>query len=88
MEIVEHTFELYQQVSLVNDFPEHKLMAGDIATLVEIVRHPEDGKENSAVLEVFNARGNSLFVATVPISCIASLGEDEVLSVRKLASCR
>lgn len=37
--------ELYQEVALTRNLPEHKLKAGDIATLVDFVPHPGDGEE-------------------------------------------
>ncbi len=75
--------ELFQQVCLLRDFGEHRLKAGDVAMLVDRVPHPSDG-EDGAVLEVFNALGDSIAVVAVPESAIGSLREDEVLAVRKL----
>jgi hypothetical protein len=37
--------ELYQEVSLTRDLPEYGLRAGDIATLVDFVPHPNNGEE-------------------------------------------
>jgi hypothetical protein len=73
--------ELYQEVALTRDLPESGLQAGDIATLVDWVPHPSGG-EMGCVLEVFSAVGESLMVITVPISAIASLRADELLTVR------
>lgn len=75
--------ELYQRVALRHDLPEHDLRAGDVATLVEFVPHPEEG-EIGCVLEVFNALGDSILVVAVPASAIEPLRADEVLSVRPL----
>jgi hypothetical protein len=49
------------------------------------VPHPE-GKEKGAVLEIFNALGVSLQVVAIPITAIENLKDNEILSVRKLAS--
>ena len=77
------TVELYQEVGLTRDLPEHRLKAGDIAMLVDFVPHPSDGEEG-CVLEVFNAIGESFATITVPISAVETLRSDEVLSVRPL----
>lgn len=64
--------DLYQKVSLNHDFPEYNLVKGDIATVIDVVSHPEQG-ENGYVLEVFNAVGESINVIIVPISAVESL---------------
>ncbi len=77
------TVELYQEVALTRDLPEHGLKAVDIAMLVDFVPHPSDGEEGCA-LEVFNAIGESFTTIAVPISAVETLRSDEVLSVRPL----
>jgi hypothetical protein len=64
--------------------PEYELKAGDIATLVDFVSHPNGGEEG-CMLEVFNAVGESLAVIAVPTSAIESLRADEILAVRSRA---
>lgn len=76
--------ELYQEIALNRDFPEYNLHRGDIATLIDYVPHPT-GNEEGAVLEIFNALGESVLVATVPISSIDTLQPDDILSIRRLA---
>jgi hypothetical protein len=66
------TMELDRQVSLTRDLPEYGLRAGDIATLVDFVPHPNNGEEG-CVLEIFNAIGESLIEIMVPISAIETL---------------
>jgi len=78
------SLELYQEVALTCDLPEHKLRAGDIATLVDFVPHPSNGEEG-CILEVFNAVGESLAVIAVPVSIVESLRPDEILTVRFFA---
>ena len=78
------TLELYQDISLTRDIPDSQLRAGDVATLVDFVPHPQGGEEG-CVLEVFNAVGESLAVVTVPASAIQALRSDTVLSVRPLS---
>ena len=77
-------FELFREVALTRDFPEHQLRAGDLATLVDFVPHPSGG-ETGCVLEIFNAVGKTIAVITAPLSAIEPLGPDEILSVRSLA---
>ena len=77
------TVELYQEVALTRDLPEHGLKAGDIAMLVDFVPHPSNGEEG-CVLEVFNAIGESFITIAVPISTVEALRSDEVLSVHLL----
>ena len=73
--------ELYQEVALTRDLPEYELRAGDIATLVDFVSHPNGG-EDGCVLEEFNAVGESLSVIAVPMSSIEVLRPDAILTIR------
>jgi hypothetical protein len=74
---------LYDHVVLCRDFPEDNLKTGDVAVLVDLIPHPSNG-ETGAILEVFNALGESLAIVTVPISAIKSLQADEIFTVRSL----
>ncbi|MEL6491274.1 MAG: DUF4926 domain-containing protein [Cyanobacteria bacterium J06621_3] len=78
------TLELYKEVSLTADLPDHDLKSGDVATLIDMVPHPTGGEEG-CILEVFNAIGESISVITVPKSSIQPLKADEILSVRSFA---
>lgn len=73
--------QLYQDVALTRDIPEHRLQAGDIATLVDFVSHPHGG-EKGCVLEVFNAIGESVAIVAIPLSAVEDLRPDEILTVR------
>lgn len=73
--------ELYTEVALTRDIPQENLRKGDVATLVDIVPHPEGG-EDGAVLELFNAVGESIGVTTVPMSTVAPLRADQLPAVR------
>jgi hypothetical protein len=75
--------EFYKEVTLTRNVPEENLKCGDVAVLVDIVSHPSGG-EDGAVLEVFNAVGDSIMVTTVPISAIAPLQSNQVPAVRPL----
>ena len=77
------SLELYQEVALTRDLPEHQLRAGDIGTLIDFVSHPTSGEEG-CVLEVFNAVGESIAVVAVPVSAIEALRADKILTVRSL----
>ena len=77
------TLELYKQVALTRDLPEKNLYKGDVAVLVDFIEHPSGG-EQGAILEVFNALGESIDVMTVPISAITDLRADHIPSVRPL----
>lgn len=75
--------ELYKEVALTRDIPADNLKEGDIAVLVDFVAHPAGG-EMGAVLEIFNAVGESIAVVTVPVSAITLLRADQVPAVRLL----
>lgn len=76
-------FELYTDVALACDLPEHRLRRGDIVRLVDHHVAP-DGAEGYSI-EVFNAIGDTIAVTAVPVSALEALREDEVLSARTLA---
>ena len=54
----------FKEVSLVRDIPEAGLRAGDVATPVDYAPHAAGGEEG-AVLELFNAIGESVAVFVV-----------------------
>ena len=74
--------KLYEEVAIARNMPEENLRQGDVAIVVEYVPHPTGGEEG-AILEIFNAIGESVAVVTVPISAIKSLHADQVLMVRE-----
>lgn len=76
--------KLYQEVALTRDLPEENLRKGDVVTLIDYVPHPGKGEEG-AVLEIFNAVGESIGVTIVPVSAIESLREDQMPAVRTRA---
>ncbi|MBE9179393.1 DUF4926 domain-containing protein [Oculatella sp. LEGE 06141] len=75
-------FELFTRVALRNDFPNHKLRRGDVATIVE--HHPVADGEDGYSLEVFNAVGETIAVLVVSESQIEPLMNNEVLHIRVL----
>jgi hypothetical protein len=76
--------KLYEQVALRRDVPADGLKAGDVAMLVDLVPGPVPGSQG-AVLEVFNALGQTLCVTSVSIDDVEPLQENEIFSVRRLA---
>lgn len=74
--------ELYTRVMLTRDIPEARLKAGDTAMYIEYL--PSTSGEAGAILEVFNAVGESIAVVTVPISAIEQLQAHHVPSARLL----
>ena len=79
------TLQLYDRVALRTPFPQYRLRAGDVATLVDFVEHPSSGPRG-CVLELFNALGDSIAVVTVPDDAVEPLRADEVLSVHPMAT--
>ena len=75
--------KLYQEVAVTRDISGENLKAGDVAVLIDYVSHPRGGEEG-AILEVFNAVGESIGVATVPASAIAPLRADQMPAVRMI----
>ncbi|CAI4033549.1 hypothetical protein DNFV4_03990 [Nitrospira tepida] len=75
-------FELYTDVALTCDLPEHRLRRGDIVKLVDHHVAP-DGTEGYSI-EVFNAVGDTIAVTAVHASALEALREDEVLCARAL----
>ena len=78
--------ELYTRIVLLRDVPEEGLKQGDTAMYIEHL--PVSDGEDGAILEVFNALGESIAVVTVPISLIAPLRADYVPSVRLMTDAR
>ena len=80
------TLNLYTEVVLLEDVPEENLRAGDVATLVERAARI-DGDEG-CILEVFNALGETVRIAIVPVSAVRGLSAHDVWTVRPLAGTR
>jgi hypothetical protein len=76
--------ELYTRVTINRDIPEEYLKKGDVGMYIEYLKHPH-GSEDGAILEIFNALGDSIRIATVPISAIESIRPEHVPAVRLIA---
>jgi hypothetical protein len=77
-------FELYQDVILTADLPEHGLCAGDVGTLVE--RHTVPGKEVGYSVEFFDMTGRTVAVVTVPARQLRAPTSADRPSARHLAA--
>lgn len=77
-------FELYTDVVLTCDLPEHHLRRGDIVKLVDHHIAP-DGTEGYSI-EVFNAVGDTIAVTAVSAAALELLREDEILCARLMTS--
>ena len=75
--------ELYKEVAVTQDIPNENLRVGDVAVLVDYVPHPTGGEEG-AILEIFNAIGESIAVVTIPVAAIAPLSSNQLPAVRPL----
>ena len=75
---------LYADLALARDLPEHRLRRGDLVRLVE--HHIAPDGEDGYSAEVLGAKGQTIAVIAVASGALAELKEDEVLSVRAMAS--
>jgi hypothetical protein len=75
-------FELYTDVALTCDLPEHRLRRGDIVKLVD--HHVAPNGTEGYSIEVFNALGDTIAVTAVPATALEALREDEILCARTL----
>jgi hypothetical protein len=74
------TFDLYSDVALRRDLPEHGLRRGDVIRLVGHHLAP-DGREGYSA-EVLSASGHTLAVIVVDATALEVLHDDEIFSVR------
>jgi Domain of unknown function (DUF4926) len=76
--------DLYQDVILTVDLPEHGLCAGDVGALVE--RHAVPGKEVGCSVEFFDMTGRTVAVVTVPSSLLRAPTSADRPSARSLSA--
>jgi hypothetical protein len=62
------SYQLFEEVVLLEDIPEKSLRPRDVATIVEY--HPRVEDEDGYTLEVFNALRDMLTIITVAASAI------------------
>lgn len=75
--------EMYRDVILTADLPEHGLCAGDVGTVVE--RHVAPGREDGYSVEFFDMTGRTVAVVTLAGSRFRSPTAADRPSARTLA---
>lgn len=75
------TFQLFEDVVLTTDIPEHDLYEGDIGTAVE--RHVVSDKEAGYSVEFFDMTGQTVAVVTIAESCLRSPQATDRPAVRR-----
>ena len=76
-------FQLFQDVILTADIPEHGLCAGDVGTVVE--HHVVAGKEDGYSVEFFDMTGQTVAVVTLPCSDLRQPVSSDRPSVRPMS---
>ena len=74
------TFNLLDTVIAAVNIPDHKILAGDIGTVVEIYRNPEPAYE----VEFVNADGSTRALVALASGQIRSLAPSDVLTTRQV----
>ncbi len=77
---MEPKFQLYSQVQLMQDLPEHHFVKGDVATIVECVSNSQNN--TGYLLEFFDNNGQTLKVIAVSENAIALPPEHAVVNYR------
>jgi hypothetical protein len=70
--------QLFQEVVLTTDVPEHGLRSGDMGTVVHV--YPNGGLE----VEFFTASGKTRAVVTLKEGEVRMASDDEIVAVRSL----
>jgi Domain of unknown function (DUF4926) len=76
-------FPLYSDVILLRDLPEEGVYIGDIGTVVE--QHNVNGLETGYSVEFFDMLGNTVTVATLPMSSLRLPTREDRPAVRLVA---
>ncbi len=85
-------FPLYSDVILLRDLPDEDLSIGDIGTVVVRVasplvnRHDVDGLETGYSVEFFDMLGNTVAIATLPMSFFRIPSSADRPTVRLMAT--
>ncbi len=75
---------LYERVALLKDFPEQRLLVGDVVTTVDFLESPALGVPNGYYVEAFNGLGQTIAVFVVYEDDIELLTNHDVLTRRTL----
>ncbi len=79
-------FDLFSDVILTADLPEHNLCAGDVGTVVE--RHEVPGKDVGYSVEFFDMTGHTVAVVTVPSTALRAPTAADRPSARTMAAAK
>lgn len=74
-------FEIYQQVVLSKALPQYDLQKGDVATIVEIIKHKN---KTGYCLEIFDSNGATLKVIIAEESDISEIKPHSIVNYRQL----
>ena len=77
-------YALFTEMALSRDLPEHHLCRGDVVRLIG--DHPCPGGREGYCVEVCNAVGEMLAVATVDESSLEPLECDEIFTIRRITT--
>jgi hypothetical protein len=78
---MDDTLNLLDTVVTVSNFPEHKVLAGDVGAIVEIYDTPSLAYE----VEFVNPGGNTRALLTLAPSQVRRLSAEDVLTTRQSA---
>ncbi len=76
------TFEMFQDVILTADLPEHGLCAGDVGTAVE--HHTPPDHEEGYSVEFFDMTGRTIAVVTIVARMLRAPTAADLPAVREL----
>lgn len=79
-------FDMFGDVVLTRDVPEHGVRAGDIGTVVERHVVPGVNEEEGYSVEFFDMAGNTVAVATLPASALRQPTAADRPAVRQLSA--
>ncbi len=77
-------YELFTRVALGVDLPENRLVAGDVATIVERLEPNDLVGEPGYCLEVFDSQGGTIAVITMLESELQPFPADTIYHLRSL----
>ena len=77
-------YALFTEMALSRDLPEHDLRTGDVVRLIGDHLCPGGGE--GYCVEVCNAVGEMIAVATVDEAALAPLESDEIFTIRRITT--
>ena len=73
---------MFKDAAFACDVPEHGILKGDVGTVIEYFEQPRPGY----MLEIFDARGNTVDIVTVPETSLERIREGQRWNVRDVDS--